>query len=162
MLEDQYPRAPYILQSGKYRGKSLEYVLLHDVSSFLAMKHRLEDVAQGHQPNAYHRHLVWLVTGINILAGNVTCRECGKYAEYLPARGNYREGLYFLSVPLCRQCANQGEWERTLKFNILPWHICSLPLSKADRNKLWKAEKNILKINNMSGQQLFELLVDIN
>ena len=86
----------------------------------------------------------------------------GKYAEYLPARGNYREGLYFLSVPLCRQCANQGEWERTLKFNILPWHICSLPLSKADRNKLWKAEKNILKINNMSGQQLFELLVDIN
>jgi len=162
MLQNQCPESPYILQSGKYKGKSMEYVLLHDISSFLTMRCRLETEArEGCQPNVYHRHLMWLAAGINRLAGNVTCVECGKHACYLPARGNHHEGFYFLSYPLCRQCADQGEWKITSKFNIIPWYMFRLCLSKADRNRLWKAEKNILKINNLSDKQLFKLLVDM-
>ena len=157
------PTRPYILGSGKYAGKVLEYVFLHDISSFLAMKCQLEANAQKNcKPNTYHQHIMWLVNSINILADNVVCKECGKRANFLPARGNYQEGLYFLPYPLCRQCAERGEWAIAFKFDIVPWHICYLPLSKTDRNKLWKAQKKVLKINNKSDQQLFELLVGIN
>ena len=162
MLQNQWPESPYILQSGKYKGKSMEYVLLHDIASFLAMRCRLEaEAREGHRPNVYHRHLMWLVDGINALAYSVSCAECGEQAHYLPARGNYHEGFYFLSYPLCRQCADQDKWERTSRFNIVPWNMFRLCLSKADGNRLWKAEKNILKVNNLSDKQLFKLLVDM-
>ena len=162
MLEGNYlPHSPYILQSGKYGGKSLEYVLLHDISNFLAMKRRLEAaIREECQPNTYHLHLMWIVAGINTLAKSTVCVECGERAYYSPARGNYEEGYCFLSYPLCWQCTQQGEWAIADKFRITPWNMSSL-FSRADRNRLWKAQKKILKINDMSDQQLFKLLVDI-
>ena len=162
LQEGRYlPRNLYILQSGKYEGKSMEYILLHDISSFLAMKRRLEAaIREECQPNHYHLHLMWLVAGINTLVKNITCIECDKHANCLPARGNYEEGYCFLSYPLCRQCAQQGEWAIADKFRITPWDMSSF-LSRADRNRLWKAQKQILKINDMSDRQFFQLLVDI-
>ena len=162
LQEGRYlPRNLYVLQSGKYEGKSMEYILLHDISSFLAMKRRLEAaIREECQPNHYHLHLMWIVAGINTLAKSTVCVECGEKAYYSPARGNYEEGYYFLSYPLCWQCAQQGEWAIAGKFHITPWDMSSL-LSRADRNRLWKAQKQILKINDMSDRQFFQLLVDI-
>jgi len=154
------PTKPYILGSGKYAGKALEYVLLQDLPAFLTMKYQLEsNIKEDCKPNEYHRHLMWLVDGINLLASRVKCSECDQNALYIPARGNMAEGYYYLAYPLCKKCVDSNyEWTRSTIFSITPWHFYT-NIKKSEQKRIWKVIKIILKIDHMTSQQLFQLLL---
>jgi hypothetical protein len=157
------PMGPYRIKSGKHAGKTLEQILLHNISDFLKMKWALENNTNNPiHLNGYHRHFIWLIGQIDQLVASTICSECDQAAIILPALGSHHEGYHFLTHPLCPDCRQNGQWHNSTVVRLSPWFLSNFK-TKVDKKRAWETIKATLGIpKKTNGQQLFELLTKIN
>ena len=78
-MENDVPVAPYFIQSGPKRSMSLEMLMLKDYSWLMTIKARMDaGLTSASKPNAFHRHLLWLVERGEDRVAKKLCPNCKK------------------------------------------------------------------------------------
>ena len=162
---DWSPSGPYLLKTGKYSGKSLEYVLLHDPRHLLFMWQKIMDHMNNNNAlvNNYQRHIIWLVSQFNKLTASVVCSKCKQQnGKFLIGVGSYREGYRFIPKALCSSCYNEEQVHgktTSLRLSIEAIRDFS---SKASQQSAWNSIRQVLGLDKGTyAKDFFQILREL-
>ena len=78
-LREYDPKEPYVIQSGKRKGKALEVLMFNDYSFLRWHFSKIEKrYSSDKGRNDYHRHLIWLLKRGENRQPKMTCPVCGE------------------------------------------------------------------------------------
>lgn len=144
------PSGPYVIQSGKRRGKALE-MLMFENYAFLRwfLVHKLNS-NKTQNKNSLHRHLEWLVEQGESRQPTLVCPQCGQGPiKYFSVVYNYDgdvsidSGYTCCDKTECREALAKMALEKTCQ--LLPIRFSSLLRfsNKSDRRRATKLFRQV-------------------
>jgi len=116
-LNDYSPLKPYLFQSGKRAGESLEVLIFKDYS-FLRWLHREILKETPVKKNNLQLHLEWLLERGEEVKTNLLCPICGQNkVEFFYIRRSDGDISLGTSYTSCNQCIDEAE---AMGLNIIP------------------------------------------
>jgi len=101
-LENGYvPSGPYVIKSGKRKGKSLENLMFDDFLFLRWFLDVLNKKHQGGQKNEMHRHLEWLMHQGTNRKPVMLCPQCGQRPVTRFSMIRYSSGISIGTIYTC-------------------------------------------------------------
>lgn len=109
------PTEPYVIKSGKRKGKSLEVLMFNDYSFLRWHLSKIRKERKGNQPmNEYQRHLEWLMIQGESRQPEMVCPICGtRKVKYFSVR--YSKGTKRFSIGLNYTVCDRKKCQEMLK-----------------------------------------------
>jgi hypothetical protein len=159
------PTQPYVIQSGKKKGKSVEQLMLSDYGWLRYMHGLLKKKSSGGK-NQLHEHIEWaLGRGENITLKKL-CPQCGKRpAVFFSVLGSQRFGYSMSSAYTCcddRSCIEKLKSQGIEKVPTLLKIVFSSSMKfrlKHDQRQITKIIRNCMMLpKRVTKEKLFEAL----
>jgi hypothetical protein len=100
-MAEYLPGGPYVIQSGKRKGKSMELLMFHDYPFLDWWIGHMNKETRGSK-SRLHQHLEWLMARGEDRKTRKTCPQCGKSpVEFFSSLGNDQFGYSIYPIYTC-------------------------------------------------------------
>ncbi len=154
------PEGPYIIQSGKNKGKSVELLMFSNYSLLNWIYEKAKENCFN-QKNSLHRHLEWVMARGEDRKVQVNCPFCNQPATQFSIRSSY--GYSFDSDYICcnsDECKSNlrsYSFEKSLIFKPIKFSSMNFFRSKTDQKKLGQIFKKVFVLpNRMTRNHAFQ------